>query len=138
MEALQGAMEVKSPVNILSHGKQRPRRAKSAQTKGTPPEKHDPNKQTCYRYTGQHYCQKHGHLKKVYKKRLRETQGSQAFVNNLFDDQESSGDEMPGMYHTTTVYSTASPAKTKKPLCVSLQLDIGFKGVYYKTSENAY
>ena len=40
----------------------------------------------------------------------------------LFDDQENSGDELPGMYHTTTVYSTTSPAQSTKPLRVSLQI----------------
>ena len=136
VEALQRGMEVQNPVNVLSRSKQRPRRANSAQTKATPPEKHASKEQTCYRCTGQHdkkscpfkkekchYCKKQGHLKKVCKKRLRETQGSQASVNNLFDDQESSGDELPGMYHTPTVYSTTSPAQSTKPLRVSLQVE---------------
>ena len=119
VEALQGGMEVQNPVNVLSRSKQRSRRANSAQTKATPPEKHASKEQTCYRCTGQHdqktcpfkkekchYCKKQGHLKKVCKKRLRETQRSQASVNNLFDDQENSGDELTDMYHTTTGYST--------------------------------
>ena len=157
-EALQGGMEVKDPVNVLPCSKQRPRTAKSAQNTATLPEKHEPKEQICYRFTGQHdqkscpfkkekchYCKKQRHLKNVCKKRLRETQGSQASVNNLFDDEESSSDELPGMYHTTTVYSTASLAQSTKPLRVSLQvegwnmvMELDTRSAVSIISENAY